>query len=740
MKALQEKYEAEQIKSLSLTSQNTSLVAAATAAIKTMPSEGQMHPQKDAIDASKTANSKKKGKGKKAQTMAIDKTTEEIIIHPRLDLKTIFKDLKSAPILRSSEESLFSSFSSFDQLACAFPTNPTLSQKTLLLSTTIRALKSLSRALKALLTSISSCSTSVASPSKPETVQTLNVLLTHLLYTCFSLLFPSTTAQVDSQILASQTDQKKSAKKNKNKEKTIAKKPDAPDSTFQKSDSNSVPIVEAQYSPDIRSLLEKLLDTLTGCILEPLLQAFASLSQTYVSSFFGPTTKSKNNFVPAPDIRPDVLSLFRSAFLYVSQLNVCFELPFSQTSDNSYVSGVRECLSLAAVRIMLRLFDCQNIRDGGPQLCYSVADPDEDRPLPPMVDFATPGNAHEQGFQRIPQSSIFSGVVKENGGRDKVKDSTLAGAASVKSKRLALRRNTRDDRLQKLARKDAVWYLCTILHILFENADFLSDVSGFELSESGARIIRNDDVTSNLGYFPCPVSLRVEPVTRGLPAPQKPHPSTGARLTSDENFISPSKPSAPPGIEASSSTHEALISQSSCRHLTTSTEDRETERYTEVSEAEASASSLALLRTGLLDSFEALLVLLRQCRPPLSSSHSLDSAKISQRQDIAEGTTVDETVQMKEGPFLVEPVIEKRNRSDQGPGEETREAPHVEPEKQGHQVKASAVEQGTEAGFDSNKTMDEVEYEMILGVVERYWECTLGLELGLGTKGESTQR
>lgn len=516
---------------------------------------------------------------------------------------------------RTGEVYLFSSFSSFEKLASALPNIPNASQKTILLSSTIRALESVSRVLRNVLTRSPPSSTSGAFCSHGETLQTLNVLTTHLLSVSFSLLFPDVSSAKPS------TEQRKPAKKAKKEEKS------AP--------SNSTS--SGTYSLEFRSSFEKLLDTLTTLVLRPIIQAFASLSETYLLSVFdAPATaapKDRSSSKPSPDIRPDILSLFRSTFFLVSQLVVCFDTPSDgQVFSNSYVLGVREFLSLAAVRELLKLFECRE----------SISDDPRTHSLMDFMASTTLGDRHNG-------EGMNSTTTKESTFTDATSKRTPAG--------ITPRRNNRNDRIRKLARKDAVWYLCTILHVLFENAYFPSE-------------------TTESAVFPTATDLG--------PIASLPSSKTNPRNSSLEP--TPSNVSSLGGYPSPAGSHKESIVGNHPENPLTS------DRHMDVSETEANASSLSLLRAGLLDSFDALLVLVTKCRP--SDSPPSSWSAVPKRSDIDIGNRV--------------------SARDERVGT-------ADVENSGNQGNIPTV-------VNTRSHMDELEYELVLGVVERYWECTLGVE------------
>ncbi|KAJ7652055.1 hypothetical protein DFH06DRAFT_1206645 [Mycena polygramma] len=227
---LKEKYEAERIKAL----------ANSTAPVSDTAPNGSV--------------SVKRKPKKKATDKRLDAPVQ-------VDLETLLEDLSNRPefVCLPASDSLFSSCCAFQQLASALSTSEvavTAAQRSLLLSTTIRALTAVSNVLRPILRS-----PELSVVSQASTLQTLSGFVHHLVSSSlpFFLRKPKRGA-------------------------------DGP----------------ATISPR----LNKFLDALISSIFIPVLESFSPLSRRYLE-FLLPTTPP--TILPA-DLRPDVLQLFQSAF------------------------------------------------------------------------------------------------------------------------------------------------------------------------------------------------------------------------------------------------------------------------------------------------------------------------------------------------------------------------------------------------------------------------------------------
>ncbi|KAJ6573886.1 hypothetical protein DFH09DRAFT_1361939 [Mycena vulgaris] len=225
---LKAKYEAEQIKTLAALSAPSIEIAAS----------GSQPPKR---------KPKKKPTEKRTDAPA------------RVDLETVLEDLDDRLDFAAlpSSDSLFSTFSAFQQLTCALTSSSTpvtASQRSLLLSTTTRALTALATVLQPILSS-----PEITVPSQAAGLQAFAVVVHHLVSSSLPFLL---------------------------------RKP------------------KQNQPPTVSSLLNKLLDSLITLIFHPILESFAPLSSRYLTSLLAPTPPA----VLSVDLRPDVLHLFQSAF------------------------------------------------------------------------------------------------------------------------------------------------------------------------------------------------------------------------------------------------------------------------------------------------------------------------------------------------------------------------------------------------------------------------------------------
>ncbi|KAJ6577106.1 hypothetical protein B0H10DRAFT_2236137 [Mycena sp. CBHHK59/15] len=264
--SLKEKYEAERIKTLAVSSESV---------LESNP-----------IPDNQPASSSMKKKTKKKST---EKRSD---IPGRTALETVLEDINGrrefAPLPAS--DSLFSSVAAFQQLTSvlsSLPTAITASQRSLLLSTTTRALMALATVLHPIL----HC-TDVTTASKTSTLQTLAVLVHHLLTTSVPYL-----------------------------SRNVRK--------------------HAHHRATTSSNMNQLVEVLITHIIYPVLEAFAPLSRSYLAALFPSTSTA--SALPV-DLRPDVLHLFQSAFSPLV------------TADSSYEVNLRGSLALFTLRELENLF------------------------------------------------------------------------------------------------------------------------------------------------------------------------------------------------------------------------------------------------------------------------------------------------------------------------------------------------------------------------------------------------
>ncbi|KAJ8521756.1 hypothetical protein ONZ45_g1599 [Pleurotus djamor] len=176
------------------------------------------------------------------------------------------------------------------------------------------------------------------------------------------------------------------------------------------------------------------------CLL-PTIQSFATLSHEFLHL----TLASTKTLGPKPDVRQDLLHLLRSVYHSFGHLKY-------------KPSCIPESLALAAVRELKTLYlETANDKDD-----IITAD-------------GTNGtlhsnlNSNDTGCADIDDSSSHQGYAPNDG------DYVSQGGHDGKKTRPAKRNNIENlssidngkDRVARLARKDALWYLCSVLHTLF---------------------------------------------------------------------------------------------------------------------------------------------------------------------------------------------------------------------------------------------------------------------------------
>ncbi|KAF8213812.1 hypothetical protein K438DRAFT_1957156 [Mycena galopus ATCC 62051] len=244
---LKQKYETEQIKTL-------------------------ITPTASASDAtSSTGQSVKRKPKKKATANRPD-------VLPHTDLETVLESLHGRSEFASlpSSNALFSGLSAFQELTSALWSSEvaaTAAQRSLLLSSTNRALTSLACVLHSIL-----LSQQLSVVSQVSTLQILANLMNHLISSSLPFLL---------------------------------RKPK-----------------HGIHEPGTVSLLlNKLLNTLITSIFDPIVESFLPLSRRYLASLF-PTTPS--TILPA-DLRPEVLHLFQNAFHGLVSVSSAYEVDLRAT-------------------------------------------------------------------------------------------------------------------------------------------------------------------------------------------------------------------------------------------------------------------------------------------------------------------------------------------------------------------------------------------------------------------------
>ncbi|KAJ7795722.1 hypothetical protein B0H14DRAFT_101238 [Mycena olivaceomarginata] len=197
---------------------------------------------------------------------------------PHADLETVLEGLHARPEFASlpTSNSLFSSVSAFQQLTSALWSSEvavTAAQRSIVLSSTKRALTCLATVLHSIL-----CSQNITVASQVLTLQTLASILHHVVSSSVPLLL-------------------RKPKRSTNQPGTVS------------------------------SLLNKLLDALITSIFSPVVESFLPLSQRYLVSLF-PTKPS--TIFPA-DLRSEILHLFQSAFHPLVSVSSAYEVDLRVT-------------------------------------------------------------------------------------------------------------------------------------------------------------------------------------------------------------------------------------------------------------------------------------------------------------------------------------------------------------------------------------------------------------------------
>ncbi|KAJ3758984.1 hypothetical protein EV360DRAFT_69863 [Lentinula raphanica] len=447
-----------------------------------------------------------------------------------------------------------------------------------------------------------------------KTVQLVNQLLEYLLSTCFEMVFLRARSTVE---------EKKVGKKNGNQDQNPSR------DTTTKS-----PSID-ELSPEFWSSFERLLGVLSTAILEPIIKFLVVLSQQSLSYIFGvhqqgPSSTSPSKSHNLQDIRADLLSLFQNVFTQISRLKG-FKSSDLSSSTQGYslasgscsggrsadiTSGVREYLSLAAVRELFKLF---------------------------AIEYSPRGDNIKQ----------------------------TQGPTKPKPNARSLRPRSKEERIRKLARKDAVWYLCTVLHVLFEDACFpLNEEPG--PAASSTRL----NQSSRAGD---PNSASRSKASQA--------DTSAVRVTSTSTSISlppANNPSYAQTVHADPTSSKAKQCSSTIEMVST----------TAVDPNEAARASSSLLREGLSESFHALLCLVATCRPSSLFSRSLE-----------------DVIQPRPPASAIPPSAKATNGvSDIGvSGDDT----------------FHAVKDKEQKALRYSMLMNEVEYNMVLGVhvgiAEYYW-------------------
>ncbi|ESK96783.1 hypothetical protein Moror_6655 [Moniliophthora roreri MCA 2997] len=421
LEELRAKYEAEQIKSLSLTVQ----VDAKSTSEMTQEPSSSTQPQlqgpsssagaANADNTTKKKPAKKNPKSKHPPSTASGATDALVnLIKPRARIHPETISILELEGLNDSQ--LPGVFSSFSQLMSALPPDTrtiTRPQVSLLLSTTIRVLQSVSGVLRTTLFTDADASAksekASSRPASPHRLQKVAALLNYLLTMSLPLL-------------------RVQPKKKKLRQ-----------------------LSESSENTDV------LIDTLATFIMNPMIHSFIPLSENFLDELFRvddrkdplsgsrptskPTSKKAKPAVPEPpiDLRIPVLNTLRDTFSAVGE---------------SYVTpGFRETLSLTVVREILALFD-STIRISPTTSASTSARNSNQTNRDPHVN-ESDDKEHSSDAKTSQRSAMYDCYCSVHRRGTPAED---PGEESV-----AVRR--------KLARKDALWYLCSILHILLKGQD-----------------------------------------------------------------------------------------------------------------------------------------------------------------------------------------------------------------------------------------------------------------------------
>ncbi|KAL0950571.1 hypothetical protein HGRIS_007373 [Hohenbuehelia grisea] len=393
-----------------------------------------------ATDAgSVSLSSKKKGK-KKATTS--DNPPERTVTPARFDLNSVLEGLAPGIATTTGSLSIFATFTEFQRLTSALRHSPWVSSdnRTLLLSVARRALDTGAAALQPLLNHTFSgpaewAGTRIA--DEAEFLQTLNVLIVSLV----DSVFPMFIAQ---------------------------------------SDGKDASIVISSETGTRDSETEQIMSALVGSVLLPIVHAFAPLSFSFAQRCFGEGsagTRGSRRQQYASHIRQAFLGVFRDVFRAL-----CRHSPPS--------CGFRELLALAAARELERLDSGSGAEPGKTSKAPS-AFPTSGSGTAGSRSDATPsagtGNSKstsplsERGniTSELPATRTVTAAAPSDSqwmsrgyatGRA-ARGDAAEGAAADRSGGAELgasRRGGRASWIARLARKDAMWFLCAVLHVVFD--------------------------------------------------------------------------------------------------------------------------------------------------------------------------------------------------------------------------------------------------------------------------------
>lgn len=228
------------------------------------------------------------------------------------------------------------------------------------------------------------------------------------------------------------------------------------------------------------SSLDALFGRLANGILAPAVSCFSRLSSAHLTSIFSPgasSSKASNNKRAQRanhDVRPDALNFVRMT------LEALHAYALSASGNRvliAHVQAVHEALSLCAVREIEKLYRPPpasaaaggTVRPPAPAAPNAIGETDwEGSSLPQL------SSPQLQDPVRRPEpTSSTAGPTEELQGPTSVRANRrepAPGAQSHAEARVPRRRPGPADRIEELARKDALWYLCSVLHCTIPGA------------------------------------------------------------------------------------------------------------------------------------------------------------------------------------------------------------------------------------------------------------------------------
>lgn len=190
---------------------------------------------------------------------------------------------------------------------------------------------------------------------------------------------------------------------------------------------------------DTRSHLNSLLGHLMTSVLHPLIASFHPSSLAHLTTTLAPDAPKGQPRQPATDTRPAALALLRHALAAVQAL--------ASANGSAALRAVHGAAALAAVRALEALFPpphASPARPAAPGGPTEAREGDGDG-----LPFSHPQSRHARTAP-APTSTPGGAPGARSAG------SGAEGAAHIAT--------SGDARIAKLARKDALWYLCSVMH------------------------------------------------------------------------------------------------------------------------------------------------------------------------------------------------------------------------------------------------------------------------------------